>query len=36
MTQQKYSTRNGSLQVRALSATFIAAVAYVLISLFRE
>jgi hypothetical protein len=36
MTEQKYSTRNGALQVRALGAIFIAGVAYVLISLFRE
>jgi hypothetical protein len=36
MTEQKYNTRSGSLQVRSLGAIFIAAVAYVLISLFRE
>jgi hypothetical protein len=35
MTERKYSTRNGSLQVRVLGAIFVAAVAYLLINLFR-
>jgi hypothetical protein len=35
MTELKYGNRNGYLQVRALGAILIAAVAYVLISLLR-
>jgi hypothetical protein len=35
ITEQEYGTRNGSLQIRVLGFIFVAAVAYVLIDLFR-